>query len=151
MWPSWWNSFSRVLKSFKRVWKPYKRVCVFPIPPFNQEDHIYPFTRKSDRFQISPAASPEVLHYTVWRTWLLIAYSDKRPHIYYTYIIFSLLGECRPRHGCKPCWKKLIIIGVENLVPTVSSSVMGRMRIHFPTDRSASTSKFRVLFAGPFG
>ena len=31
-----------------------------------------------DQFQISPAASPEVLCQTVWRTWLFIAYSDDR-------------------------------------------------------------------------
>ena len=32
---------------------------------------------KSDLFQISPAASSEILHHTVWRTWLFIAYSDE--------------------------------------------------------------------------
>ena len=37
-----------------------------------------PFTLKSDQFQISPAASPEVLHHKVWRTCLFIAYSDER-------------------------------------------------------------------------
>ena len=49
-----------------------------------------PFTPKSDQFQISPAASPEILHHAVWRIWLFIAYSDKRwlcyhfslPHLY---------------------------------------------------------------------
>ena len=33
-----------------------------------------PFTPKSDQLQISPAASPETLHHTVWRTWLFILY-----------------------------------------------------------------------------
>ena len=28
----------------------------------------------SDQFQISTASSPEILHQTVWRTWLFIAY-----------------------------------------------------------------------------
>ena len=28
--------------------------------------------------QISPAASPDILHHTVWRTWLYIAYSAER-------------------------------------------------------------------------
>ena len=37
-----------------------------------------PFTPKNDRCQISPAASPEILHHTVWRTWLFITYSDQR-------------------------------------------------------------------------
>ena len=39
---------------------------------------VNPFTPKSDQFQISPAASPEILHHTVWRTWLFTAYSDER-------------------------------------------------------------------------
>ena len=51
---------------------------------------INPFTPKSDQCQISPAASPEILHHTVWRTRLFIAYSDERwlyyqfslPHLY---------------------------------------------------------------------
>ena len=39
---------------------------------------LHPFTPKSDQCRISPAASPEILHHTVWRTWLFIAYSDER-------------------------------------------------------------------------
>ena len=39
---------------------------------------LNPFTPKSDHCQISPAASPELLHHTVWRTWLFIAYWDER-------------------------------------------------------------------------
>ena len=53
--------------------------------------------RDSDQCQISPAASPEIFHHTVWRTWLFIAYSDERwlyyqfspPHSY----IFSIKGR----------------------------------------------------------
>ena len=41
------------------------------------------------QFQIYPAAWPRILHQTVWRTWLFIAYSDKR----WLYYQFSL-GEC---------------------------------------------------------
>ena len=44
------------------------------------------FTPKSDQFQISPAASAEILHHTVWRTWLFIAYLDER----WLYYQFSL-------------------------------------------------------------
>ena len=52
--------------------------------------YINPFIPKSDQFQISPAASPAILHHTVWRTRLFIAYSDERwlyyqfslPHLY---------------------------------------------------------------------
>ena len=39
---------------------------------------LNPFTPKGDQSPISPAASPEILHHTVWRTWLFIAYSDER-------------------------------------------------------------------------
>ena len=35
---------------------------------------VNPFTPKSDQVQISPAASPVILHHTVWRTWFFIAY-----------------------------------------------------------------------------
>ena len=48
---------------------------------------FHPFTPKSDQFQISPAALPEILHHTVWRTWLFITYSDGR----WLYYQFSLL------------------------------------------------------------
>ena len=33
---------------------------------------------ESDQVQISHASSPVVLHHTVWRTWLFIAYSDEK-------------------------------------------------------------------------
>ena len=47
---------------------------------------INPFTPKSDHLQNSPAASAEILHHTVWRTWLFIADSDER----WLYYQFSL-------------------------------------------------------------
>ena len=39
--------------------------------PVNKHNgwRVDPFTPKSDQGQISPAASPEILHHTVWRTW----------------------------------------------------------------------------------
>ena len=44
---------------------------------------------KSDQFRICPAASPEILHHTVRRTWLfIVAYSDER--LLYFYQEFSL-------------------------------------------------------------
>ena len=57
---------------------------------------INPLIPKSDQYQISPAASPEILHHTVWRIWLFIAYSDAR-WLYYqlslpSVIHFSLQG-----------------------------------------------------------
>ena len=48
--------------------------------PFN------PFTPESDQCQNSPAASQEIWHHTVWRTWLFIAYSDEK----WLYYKFSL-------------------------------------------------------------
>ena len=58
-----------------------------------------PFTPKSDQFQISPAASPEIyLHHTVWRTWLFIVYDEViiLPILTTSLIHFSMkrLGEC---------------------------------------------------------
>ena len=68
---------------------------VFKIPYFTARGHgntvrvrfktvagesasINPFTPKSDQYQISPAPSVEILHHTVWRSWLVIAYSDEK-------------------------------------------------------------------------
>ena len=45
-----------------------------------------PFIPKNDQCQISPVASPQILHHTVWRTWPYIAYSDQR----WSYYQFSL-------------------------------------------------------------
>ena len=45
-----------------------------------------PFTPKSDQCPNSPAASQEICHHTVWRTWLFIAYSDAK----WLYYKFSL-------------------------------------------------------------
>ena len=39
---------------------------------------VNPFTPESDQCQISHPAPPEILHHTVRRTWLFIAYSDER-------------------------------------------------------------------------
>ena len=60
------------------------------------QSNLNPLTPKSDQYQISPAASPEILPRTVWRTWLFIAYSDAR-WLYYqlslpSVIKFSLQG-----------------------------------------------------------
>ena len=46
--------------------------------PYVQHVAFNPFTPKSDQSQISPAASPEILHHAVWRIWPFIAYSDQR-------------------------------------------------------------------------
>ena len=43
-----------------------------------ESERVNPFTPESDQSQISPPAPPEILHHTVRRTWLIIAYSDER-------------------------------------------------------------------------
>ena len=47
---------------------------------------VNPFSPESDQCQNSPAASQEIWHHTVWRTWLFIAYSDEK----WLYYKFSL-------------------------------------------------------------
>ena len=93
--------FSDPVSSNKNLWlrkakkkKKKPNALTFPaLASFN------PSTPKSDQFQISPAAPPEILYHTVWRTWLFIAYSDER-WLYYqlslpTYtFLFKRLGEC---------------------------------------------------------
>ena len=64
--------------------------------PFN------PFTPKCGQFQISPAGSPEISHNTVRRTWLFIAYSDKRWISYQ----FSLPHVCISNIKC---WENVLI------------------------------------------
>ena len=59
-------------------------------------DRIFnPFTPESDQCQISPPAPPEILHHTVRRTWLFIAYADEK----WLYYKFSL------RHSYNRFWK----------------------------------------------
>ena len=67
-----------------------------------------PFTPKSDQLQISPAASSEILHHTVWRTWLFIAHSDER---------WSYTTNCPP---CAFLFRKVgrfLNLGVKGLSP----------------------------------
>ena len=56
-----------------------------------------PFTPNNDQFQISTAASPEILHHTVWRTCLFISYSVERLLYYqfsqYLTYTFSLKSD----------------------------------------------------------
>ena len=67
---------------------------------------INPFAPKGDQFQISPSASPEILHHTVWRTWLFMAYSDERRLCYQLStrrnVLFEL-GSERVKTGFWPC------------------------------------------------
>ena len=49
-------------------------------------EKVNPFTPESDQCQNSPAASQEIWHHTVWRTWLFIANSHEK----WLYYKFSL-------------------------------------------------------------
>ena len=54
-----------------------------------ENNSIATFTPKSEQFKISPAALPEILHHTVWRTWLFITYSYQR-WLYYQFSLHHL-------------------------------------------------------------
>ena len=66
---------------------PYQNVTMTPNQRQAAGRLLWHLTPKSDQFQISPAASIHILHHTVWRTSLFIAYSDER----WLYYQFSLL------------------------------------------------------------
>ena len=75
--------------------KPLFPIAGFPIVHHHIEackgvswvnNYFNPFTPESDQSQISPLASQEIWHHTVWRTWLFIAYSDEK----WLYYKFSL-------------------------------------------------------------
>ena len=57
-----------------------------------RSESVNPFTPKSDQCQNSPAASPEIWHYTVWRTWLYLAYSDEK-WLYYKFSLHHLYNR----------------------------------------------------------
>ena len=65
---------------FVHAYKAMLPAEAWPIQPFYADalSSVNPFTPKSDQSPISPVASPEILHHTVWRTWLFIAYSNER-------------------------------------------------------------------------
>ena len=103
---------SEIVTSGRCQW--IKKVCasaLYGLYPTAEKNHLTaisvsnvlsnkPFLPKSDRFQISPAASPEILHHTVWRTWPFIAYWDGRWLCYqflttfHSHVSFKRLGEC---------------------------------------------------------
>ena len=86
----------------KRRWmtRPFNSAPSTHANSFKRKSAFNPFASKSDQFQISPAASPEILHQTEGRTWLFIAYSDERrissqfslQHLYIS--LLKRLGEC---------------------------------------------------------
>ena len=73
-WGTCFNCLNRVFPVGVRKKNPSKGIRI----RFVMATTVSTATPKSDQFQISPAASEEILHHTVWRTWLFIPYSDER-------------------------------------------------------------------------
>ena len=76
-------------------------------------DTLNPFTPKSDQVKISPVASPVILHHTVWRTWLFIAYSD------WKMILVPVLTTSLIHFSWKGWENSLFELGIERVKPTV--------------------------------
>ena len=86
-----------------------------------RSDHINPFTPKSDQFQTSPAASPEILHHAVWRIWPFTAQSDGKlllyqfslPHLYISLkkVCENVLFELGTETVKKKCIGEVVRIG----------------------------------------
>ena len=70
---------------------------------------INPFTPESDQCQNSLAASQEIWHHTVWRTWLFIAYSDVK-WLYYKFSLHHLYN-----HFLKGCENTLFELRSERV------------------------------------
>ena len=90
-----WLNFGLVQNSYRQVklkcglpsWEFFllsPALCIALCPP--TPIRVNPFTPESDQCLISPAASQEIWHHTVWRTWLFIAYSDDR-WLYYKFLL----------------------------------------------------------------
>ena len=79
---------------------PYQQEAKAFAPLLSGNGRLPQGTIQEWSFQMSPAASPEILHHTAWRTWLFIAYSDERlimlPILSTSLIHLSFkgLGEC---------------------------------------------------------
>ena len=105
-----------------------------------------PFIPKSDQFQISAAASPEILQHTVWRTWLFIAYSDERwLYLPICYVLFNI-GSERVKH-CGV--KKLIRFwdGVRVTIAVILS--VSHLSVH-DEPPSLTTDILTLSFAGSY-
>ena len=62
------------MKNFVSIAYSNEEMIILPILITSRIMYIFnPLTPKSDQFQISPAASPQILHHTVWRTWPSVA------------------------------------------------------------------------------
>ena len=100
---SWWRSSLFTEKAATtKTWVAFW----YPVDHYNG---INLFTPESDQFQISPAASPALLHHTTWRTWLFIAYSNERS-------LYLLL-----HHLFNSIWQDVLFeLGSERVKPRVA-------------------------------
>ena len=106
---------------FTIIWhKIIQQLC--RIPQILPNILINPFTPESDQCKNSPAASQEIWHHTVWRTWLFIAYSDER----WLYYKFSL------QHSYKG-WENTLFELRSERVNTIQPFVIVRRSLGIPT------------------
>ena len=84
-----------------------------------------PFTPESDQCQNSPAASQEIWHHTVWRTWLFIAYSDEK----WLYYKFSLHHSYN--HFLKG-WENTLFELRSDSLPNVSTDTDEPVQLNLP-------------------
>ena len=66
--------------------KAHEEYTLVSMPFRNSTNGFNPFTPKSDQFQISPAASPEILHHTVWLTQMKDDYTTHSHYVTYTFL-----------------------------------------------------------------
>ena len=88
--------------------------CAVQLRVNARSHHLNPFTPKSDQFRTSPTASPGILHYAVWRTWLFIAYSDgwlyyqfSPPRLYSSHAHFCDAWFWAHAHFCEACFWRM--------------------------------------------
>ena len=81
-----------VVSSPHRRWRQHRITFRIISQTNDTAEAKWPLTLSLPRvinFKFYPAASPEILCYTVWRTWLSIAYSDER-WLYYQFSLHHL-------------------------------------------------------------
>ena len=74
------------LCALSRQYQYSERVRHTVLHKVEHQTYFNPFTPESDQCQNSPAASQEIWHHTVWRTWPFIAYSDEK-WLYYKFLL----------------------------------------------------------------
>ena len=111
-----WGVFERIEPPTAWFWE---RCLWGKLRLWNQRQSLNffnPFTPKSDQLQISPAASPEIKHHLVWRTWLFIAYAQMKDdyttnsHFITKYISLQKVGRMHFLNPGVKGWMTIMII-----------------------------------------